>query len=236
MPAWWLWSGCYGVKSQDHACFCVCLSLGLSVLELRISSSAGELQVISLCSVCEAIADGSLELAESAALMSDDCIKAVIKLSILCLATPYKRLLTVLGLREKPLNASARLREAANPPAECQCWTNGRHPHVAVLTTLFHFDCSTSGIISTFLHVHPFGASIEYICSYLQRLDTKVTGLRDSKCCVSVAGWTVSHCRCPQQKERWILYRCSLKNKVQRSAVHHICFYIHKHIESFAAI
>lgn len=36
------------------------------------------------------------------------------------------------------------------------------------------FVCSPSGIISTFLHVHPFGASIEYICSYLQRLDTKV--------------------------------------------------------------
>uniref|UniRef100_A0A669CJP2 Ecto-NOX disulfide-thiol exchanger 2 n=1 Tax=Oreochromis niloticus TaxID=8128 RepID=A0A669CJP2_ORENI len=36
------------------------------------------------------------------------------------------------------------------------------------------FVCSTSGIISTFLHVHPFGASIEYICSYLQRLDTKI--------------------------------------------------------------
>uniref|UniRef100_A0A3Q3VS26 RRM domain-containing protein n=1 Tax=Mola mola TaxID=94237 RepID=A0A3Q3VS26_MOLML len=32
-------------------------------------------------------------------------------------------------------------------------------------------------IISTFLHVHPFGASIEYICSYLQRLDTKVEAL-----------------------------------------------------------
>lgn len=32
----------------------------------------------------------------------------------------------------------------------------------------------SAGIISTFLHVHPFGASIEYICSYLQRLDTKV--------------------------------------------------------------
>ncbi|XP_017362991.1 ecto-NOX disulfide-thiol exchanger 2 isoform X1 [Cebus imitator] len=30
------------------------------------------------------------------------------------------------------------------------------------------------GIISTFLHVHPFGASIEYICSYLQRLDNKI--------------------------------------------------------------
>lgn len=33
------------------------------------------------------------------------------------------------------------------------------------------------GIISTFLHVHPFGASIEYICSYLQRLDSKVGAL-----------------------------------------------------------
>ncbi|XP_077165393.1 ecto-NOX disulfide-thiol exchanger 2 isoform X1 [Paroedura picta] len=30
------------------------------------------------------------------------------------------------------------------------------------------------GIISAFLHVHPFGASIEYICSYLQRLDSKI--------------------------------------------------------------
>ncbi|KAM7417312.1 hypothetical protein PAMA_017125 [Pampus argenteus] len=34
-------------------------------------------------------------------------------------------------------------------------------------------DALLVGIISTFLHVHPFGASIEYICSYLQRLDTK---------------------------------------------------------------
>ncbi|KAM9513730.1 ecto-NOX disulfide-thiol exchanger 2-like isoform 7-T11 [Salvelinus alpinus] len=30
------------------------------------------------------------------------------------------------------------------------------------------------GIISTFLHVHPFGASIEYIFSYLQQLGTKI--------------------------------------------------------------
>ncbi|XP_044061263.1 ecto-NOX disulfide-thiol exchanger 2-like isoform X4 [Siniperca chuatsi] len=35
-------------------------------------------------------------------------------------------------------------------------------------------DALLVGIISTFLHVHPFGASIEYICSYLQRLDTKI--------------------------------------------------------------
>uniref|UniRef100_A0A8C6WIA8 Ecto-NOX disulfide-thiol exchanger 2 n=1 Tax=Neogobius melanostomus TaxID=47308 RepID=A0A8C6WIA8_9GOBI len=31
------------------------------------------------------------------------------------------------------------------------------------------------GIMSTFLHVHPFGASLEYICSYLQRLDSKIS-------------------------------------------------------------
>ncbi|XP_018584899.2 ecto-NOX disulfide-thiol exchanger 1-like isoform X2 [Scleropages formosus] len=31
------------------------------------------------------------------------------------------------------------------------------------------------GIISTFLHVHPFGANIEYLWSYIQRLDTKVS-------------------------------------------------------------
>ncbi|XP_010784728.1 ecto-NOX disulfide-thiol exchanger 2-like [Notothenia coriiceps] len=35
-------------------------------------------------------------------------------------------------------------------------------------------DALLIGIISTFLNVHPFGASMEYICSYLQRLDTKI--------------------------------------------------------------
>ncbi|KAM6970774.1 ecto-NOX disulfide-thiol exchanger 1 [Aplochiton taeniatus] len=33
------------------------------------------------------------------------------------------------------------------------------------------------GIISTFLHVHPFGANIEYLWSYIQRLDAKVSAL-----------------------------------------------------------
>uniref|UniRef100_A0AAY4BM93 RRM domain-containing protein n=1 Tax=Denticeps clupeoides TaxID=299321 RepID=A0AAY4BM93_9TELE len=32
-----------------------------------------------------------------------------------------------------------------------------------------------TGIISTFLHVHPFGANIEYLWSYIQRLDTKIS-------------------------------------------------------------
>ncbi|RVE58486.1 hypothetical protein OJAV_G00209770 [Oryzias javanicus] len=33
------------------------------------------------------------------------------------------------------------------------------------------------GIISTFLHVHPFGANLEYLWSYIQRLDAKVTAV-----------------------------------------------------------
>lgn len=147
--------------------------------------------------LCEVIADGLLELVESTASMSNDCIEAVIKHSYLMSRHTLQEATTV--LREKLLRASARIRKAANPPAGCQCWTNWRHPHVVVRTALFNFDCSTPGIISTFLHVHPFGASIEYICSYLQRLDTKVTGLRDSKCHVSRAGLSVS------QKESWIL-------------------------------
>uniref|UniRef100_A0A8C2IF13 Ecto-NOX disulfide-thiol exchanger 1 n=1 Tax=Cyprinus carpio TaxID=7962 RepID=A0A8C2IF13_CYPCA len=34
---------------------------------------------------------------------------------------------------------------------------------------------SHTGIISIFLHVHPFGANIEYLWSYIQRLDTKIS-------------------------------------------------------------
>lgn len=49
------------------------------------------------------------------------------------------------------------------------------------LTPLLDLSVFAPGIISTFLHVHPFGASIEYICSYLQRLDTKVTDTHDSE-------------------------------------------------------
>uniref|UniRef100_A0A3B3ZIG4 Ecto-NOX disulfide-thiol exchanger 1/2 domain-containing protein n=1 Tax=Periophthalmus magnuspinnatus TaxID=409849 RepID=A0A3B3ZIG4_9GOBI len=30
------------------------------------------------------------------------------------------------------------------------------------------------GVMSTFLHVHPFGANLEYLWSYIQRLDSKV--------------------------------------------------------------
>ncbi|XP_049984330.1 ecto-NOX disulfide-thiol exchanger 2 isoform X1 [Alexandromys fortis] len=45
------------------------------------------------------------------------------------------------------------------------------------------------GIISTFLHVHPFGASIEYICSYLHRLDSKIC-TSDVECLMTRLGHT----------------------------------------------
>uniref|UniRef100_A0A667WUJ7 Ecto-NOX disulfide-thiol exchanger 2 n=1 Tax=Myripristis murdjan TaxID=586833 RepID=A0A667WUJ7_9TELE len=56
------------------------------------------------------------------------------------------------------------------------------HARTHALPAVFHekkrcmksFHQRLCWIISTFLHVHPFGASIEYICSYLQRLDTKI--------------------------------------------------------------
>ncbi|XP_058470198.1 ecto-NOX disulfide-thiol exchanger 1 isoform X3 [Solea solea] len=32
------------------------------------------------------------------------------------------------------------------------------------------------GVVSTFLHVHPFGANLEYLVSYIHRLDSKVSG------------------------------------------------------------
>ncbi|KPP70332.1 ecto-NOX disulfide-thiol exchanger 1-like [Scleropages formosus] len=40
---------------------------------------------------------------------------------------------------------------------------------------LHAFSLSFSGIVSTFLHVHPFGANIEYLWSYIQRLDSKIS-------------------------------------------------------------
>ncbi|XP_068930166.1 ecto-NOX disulfide-thiol exchanger 2 isoform X2 [Petaurus breviceps papuanus] len=49
------------------------------------------------------------------------------------------------------------------------------------------------GIISAFLHVHPFGASIEYICSYLQRLDTKI--------CTSEVETLMSRLQCTFKQE-----------------------------------
>ncbi|KAF3838663.1 hypothetical protein F7725_010431 [Dissostichus mawsoni] len=58
-------------------------------------------------------------------------------------------------------------------------------------------DALLIGIISTFLNVHPFGASMEYICSYLQRLDTKAGAERSR----SESGETLELLRLPGHQE-----------------------------------
>lgn len=94
----------------------------------------------------------------------------------------YKRLLTVVGLWETPLEAQSEDRRKSQIKRRCEHtgvvhrrFMGDRRFVTWLCVNIFpRFVCSTSGIISTFLHVHPFGASIEYICSYLQRLDTKI--------------------------------------------------------------
>lgn len=101
----------------------------------------------------------------------------------------YKRLLTVVGLWETPLEAQSEDRRKSQIKRRCEHtgvvhrrFMGDRRFVTWLCVNIFpRFVCSTSGIISTFLHVHPFGASIEYICSYLQRLDTKVTDSHESK-------------------------------------------------------
>jgi len=70
--------------------------------------------------------------------------------------------------------------------------------------TLFFF-LSSAGIISTFLHVHPFGANLEYLWSYIQRLDSKVK--------MSMQLFTPLQIRCPLFKQitlgHWTVLRTS---------------------------
>lgn len=60
------------------------------------------------------------------------------------------------------------------------------HPILTLQLLLVADLCICSaGIISTFLHVHPFGANLEYLWSYIQRLDSQVK-TRRLKCPSSV--------------------------------------------------
>uniref|UniRef100_A0A8C1QJY9 Ecto-NOX disulfide-thiol exchanger 1 n=1 Tax=Cyprinus carpio TaxID=7962 RepID=A0A8C1QJY9_CYPCA len=51
----------------------------------------------------------------------------------------------------------------------------GKSSNICSFTSLLCCLYLHTGIISTFLHVHPFGANIEYLWSYIQRLDTKIS-------------------------------------------------------------
>uniref|UniRef100_A0A671SKA2 Ecto-NOX disulfide-thiol exchanger 1-like n=1 Tax=Sinocyclocheilus anshuiensis TaxID=1608454 RepID=A0A671SKA2_9TELE len=71
----------------------------------------------------------------------------------------------VLSLREKGVNGTAALYHHREKNNDAVIWGPLRSEKEALLL----------GIISTFRHVHPFGANIEYLWSYIQRLDTKIS-------------------------------------------------------------
>ncbi|XP_016306305.1 ecto-NOX disulfide-thiol exchanger 1-like isoform X2 [Sinocyclocheilus anshuiensis] len=66
---------------------------------------------------------------------------------------------------EKGVNGTAALYHHQEKNNDAVIWGPLRSEKEALLL----------GIISTFLHVHPFGANIEYLWSYIQRLDTKIS-------------------------------------------------------------
>ncbi|XP_073701110.1 ecto-NOX disulfide-thiol exchanger 1 [Garra rufa] len=66
---------------------------------------------------------------------------------------------------EKGVNGTAALYHHREKNNDAVIWGPLRSEKEALLL----------GIISTFLHVHPFGANIEYLWSYIQRLDTKIS-------------------------------------------------------------
>ncbi|XP_036421325.1 ecto-NOX disulfide-thiol exchanger 1 isoform X2 [Colossoma macropomum] len=93
----------------------------------------------------------------------------------------------VFSLREKLLNSSDSV-EGTNHTAEAPEKVKGLNGTAA----LYHHreknneavmrgplrsekEALLLGVISTFLHVHPFGANIEYLWSYIQRLDAKIS-------------------------------------------------------------
>uniref|UniRef100_A0A3B3YZZ5 RRM domain-containing protein n=1 Tax=Poecilia mexicana TaxID=48701 RepID=A0A3B3YZZ5_9TELE len=75
----------------------------------------------------------------------------------------------LLSLQEKLSSKETELEQAREEHhyLELECY-------IQCFFFLFSSFLST-GIISTFLHVHPFGANLEYLWSYIQRLDSKVS-------------------------------------------------------------
>ncbi|KAM9710292.1 ecto-NOX disulfide-thiol exchanger 1 isoform 1-T4 [Menidia menidia] len=89
----------------------------------------------------------------------------------------------VLSLRDKLLSSNGEALEGTNGELH-EKGMNGSHPAVflsrdrrseLIRGVASEKEALLLGIISTFLHVHPFGANLEYLWSYIQRLDSKVS-------------------------------------------------------------
>uniref|UniRef100_A0A3Q3JL86 RRM domain-containing protein n=1 Tax=Monopterus albus TaxID=43700 RepID=A0A3Q3JL86_MONAL len=70
----------------------------------------------------------------------------------------------LLSLQEKLTSKEAELEQ-----------TREEHRHLEGEVLSLRDKVCPQSIISTFLHVHPFGANLEYLWSYIQRLDSKVS-------------------------------------------------------------
>ncbi|XP_041857625.1 ecto-NOX disulfide-thiol exchanger 1 isoform X2 [Melanotaenia boesemani] len=90
----------------------------------------------------------------------------------------------VLSLRDKLLNSNGEAAEGTNGELH-EKGMNGCVPSLFLSRdrrseflrggVASEKEALLLGIISTFLHVHPFGANLEYLWSYIQRLDSKVS-------------------------------------------------------------
>ncbi|XP_064182912.1 ecto-NOX disulfide-thiol exchanger 1-like [Anguilla rostrata] len=80
------------------------------------------------------------------------------------------------GLECSEMSSTEGSEKAVNGCAVVSCHAQERSVEALVPGPLrSEKEALLLGIISTFLHVHPFGANIEYLWSYIQRLDTKVS-------------------------------------------------------------
>ncbi|KAK5920315.1 hypothetical protein CgunFtcFv8_024137 [Champsocephalus gunnari] len=87
--------------------------------------------------------------------------------------------------REERSSLQGELCETEGPDAELHNKVNGGAPSLFLSRgrrreelragVASEKEALLLGVISTFLHVHPFGANLEYLWSYIQRLDSKVS-------------------------------------------------------------
>ncbi|KAJ8351689.1 hypothetical protein SKAU_G00231650 [Synaphobranchus kaupii] len=80
------------------------------------------------------------------------------------------------GLEATEMSSTEGAKKAVNGCIVGSCHTQEKSVEAVVCGPLrSEKEALLLGIISTFLHVHPFGANIEYLWSYIQRLDAKVS-------------------------------------------------------------
>lgn len=130
-------------------------------------------------------------------MFSDPCLHASMTSCICCAAITVIRTL-FLGACAAPL-ATARPELSPAEPSlgghdimrRCKSLIDETR-----LSGMSHVCLFNPGIISTFLHVHPFGANIEYLWSYMQQLDSKVSSFSRGRALLKFS-LSITSCRGP---------------------------------------